>query len=206
MERNSFIFYRSFYEAISDLPDEQQLEIYKAIASYSFDFKEPELSGVSKSFWKLIRPNLEANNKRFENGKKPKKKQNRSKTEAKQKQNRSKAEANKDVDKDKEEDVNVEGDVYTQKKIEKNDKQEKIPEKKEFMAYGKEILKDKYNDYEFALEAKFDSWVASGWKDGNGSKIKSWRNKLRNVIPFLKPFNNQQTNNFGLKSEIRNGI
>ena len=63
--RDSYIFYRSFYEAIKELPKENQLEIYNAIAEYSLNFKEVELSGLSKTIFTLIKPQLEANNKRF---------------------------------------------------------------------------------------------------------------------------------------------
>ena len=106
--RDSFIFYRSFYEALCDLDDQSQLKIYQAIASYSLDFKEPELTGVESTIFKLIKPNLEANNKRYMNGKQPKTKQNGSKNEAKTKQPKSKAEANKDKDKDKDKDEDKE--------------------------------------------------------------------------------------------------
>jgi hypothetical protein len=63
--RDSYIFYRSFYEAIKELPNENQLEIYNAIAEYSLNFKEVELSGLSKTIFILIKPQIEANNKRF---------------------------------------------------------------------------------------------------------------------------------------------
>ena len=92
--RDSFIFYRSFFEAISDLDDLQQLEIYKAVANFSLNFVEPDLKGVSATIFKLIKPQLEANNKRFLNGTQPKSKHYESKTEAKQKQVKSKTEAN----------------------------------------------------------------------------------------------------------------
>ena len=67
-QRDSFIFYRSFYEAISDLSTKGQLEVYQAIASYSLNFQEKELSGLPKTIFKLIKPQLNANNKRFLNG------------------------------------------------------------------------------------------------------------------------------------------
>ncbi len=35
MERESFIFYRSFYEAIRDLPDAIRLEVFTAITEYA---------------------------------------------------------------------------------------------------------------------------------------------------------------------------
>jgi hypothetical protein len=95
--RDSSIFYRSFYEAINELPDLNKLEVYTAIFEYSFNFNEIELSGLSKTIFTLIKPQLEANKKRFENGTKAKGKPEKSKTEAKQKQNRSKVEANNNV-------------------------------------------------------------------------------------------------------------
>ena len=84
--RDSFVFYRSFYEAIKELPQENQLEIYNAIAEYSLNFVIPELTGISKTIFILIKPQIEANQKRYINGTKPKRKQTVSKTEAKQKQ------------------------------------------------------------------------------------------------------------------------
>jgi hypothetical protein len=95
--RDSSIFYRSFYEAIKSLPESNQLEVYNAIFEYSFNFNEIELTGLSKTIFTLIKPQLEANKKRFENGTKPKVKPEKSKTEAKQKQKISKAEANNNV-------------------------------------------------------------------------------------------------------------
>ena len=64
--RQWFIFYYSFFEALSDLPAENKLELYEAIAQYSFNGKEPQnLTWISVPMWKLIRPQLEANNKRY---------------------------------------------------------------------------------------------------------------------------------------------
>lgn len=67
--RESFIFYRSFFEAIADLPDETKGRIFCAISDYALNEKEPSLSGVEKSIFTLIKPQLDANNKRYENGK-----------------------------------------------------------------------------------------------------------------------------------------
>jgi len=97
MMRDSMIFYRSFYEAIRHLEKNEQAIIYDAIFSYGLDFIEPELKGVSKTIWTLIKPQIDANIKRFNNGKQPKSKQEKSKVEAKPKQKASKAEANNNV-------------------------------------------------------------------------------------------------------------
>ena len=69
--RNSFIFYRSFYEAIKDLPRDIQGEIYTAIMEYSLYGNETDnLKPIARSVFTLIKPQIDINNKRFENGSK----------------------------------------------------------------------------------------------------------------------------------------
>lgn len=69
--RESFIFYRSFYDAIKDLPRDVQGEIYTAIMEYSLYGKETEnLKPIARSVFTLMKPQIDVNNKRFENGKK----------------------------------------------------------------------------------------------------------------------------------------
>ena len=81
--RDSFIFYKSFYESIKELDSDTQSKVYNAIMEYQFNKNEVNLSGVSKSIFTLIKPQLDANNTRYENGKKG----GRPKTETKPKQN-----------------------------------------------------------------------------------------------------------------------
>lgn len=68
--RDSLIFYRSFYESIKELPLEAQTQVYNAIFEYSLNLEEVELSGIAKAVFTLIKPQLDANIKRYENGKK----------------------------------------------------------------------------------------------------------------------------------------
>ena len=68
MQRDSFVFYRSFYEAIESLPKSKQLEVYRAIAAYALNGEEPKISGVSLSIFKISRPTLDKNLKKYENG------------------------------------------------------------------------------------------------------------------------------------------
>lgn len=89
MARDSFIFYRSFYEAISELPKENQADTYNAIMQYALNQEEINLTGISKAIFSLVKPQLDANYKKYENGK-----QKKNKTVAKQKQNVSKTETN----------------------------------------------------------------------------------------------------------------
>lgn len=74
MARDSFIFYRSFLEAIKCMPAEVQAEIYPAIVEYALNGKEPKgLSDIAKGVFILIKPVMDANNARSEGGKKGKK-------------------------------------------------------------------------------------------------------------------------------------
>ena len=102
MARDSFIFYRSFYEAISELPKENQADSYNAIMRYALDQEEIELTGISKAIFSLVKPQLDANYKKYENGK-----QKKSKTEAKQKQTKSKKVTNVNENVNENDNVNV---------------------------------------------------------------------------------------------------
>lgn len=93
--RDSFIFYRSFYEAIKEIPEEEQLKVFKAITEYALNQNEIEIEGVSKAIFTLIRPQLDANFQKYLNGKKSK--QNKSKSEASYKQSKSKSGTNVNV-------------------------------------------------------------------------------------------------------------
>jgi len=93
--RDSTIFYRSFYEAISELTNEQQGIVYNAIFNYALNSVEPELIGIAKTVFTLIKPQLDANNKRFENGSKGgRPKQTETKTKPNNNQNKTKTEPN----------------------------------------------------------------------------------------------------------------
>lgn len=68
--RESFVFYESFYLAIAELSASQQAKIYTAICRYALYGEEPELKGASAAVFRLVKPQIDANNRRYENGKK----------------------------------------------------------------------------------------------------------------------------------------
>lgn len=71
MERESFVFYRSFYDAIIDLPKDIQIEVLTAIIEYALFGRLPrEQKPFAKAIFTLVRPNIDVNNIRYENGKK----------------------------------------------------------------------------------------------------------------------------------------
>jgi hypothetical protein len=159
--RNSFIFYRSFYEAIADLPEANQLELYRAIFELSLNENEPQLTGISKTVFTLIRPQIVANNQRFKNGIKAKVKRNVSETEAKKKQSVSKTEANKNKNKNKNENKN---------------------ENKNFTPPTLEEVKSWFIENGSTAEAGAKAWqyyTDGEWIDSKGTPVKNWRQKMR---------------------------
>lgn len=67
--RNSFVFYRSFNEAMAELSESDQLTLYRAIVGYGLDGQEASFdSSYLRMAWKLIKPQLDANWRRYENG------------------------------------------------------------------------------------------------------------------------------------------
>lgn len=98
MKRDSMIFYRSFYESLNGLDAIIKAEVYDAIFEYGLNFTEIEfINPTSKALFTLIKPQLDANIKKWNSGNKPKLKQNTSKTEAKDKHETSEVEANVNV-------------------------------------------------------------------------------------------------------------
>ena len=85
--KDSIVFYKSFYEAIKELPSKNQLDIYNAIFQKYFYDEDVSLKGISKGIFNLIIPNVDSANKRYfanvENGKKG----GRPKSELKPKEN-----------------------------------------------------------------------------------------------------------------------
>ena len=99
MERESFVFYRSFFESIRDLPRDIQGEVLTAIIEYGLYGETTENpKPIAGAILKLVIPQIEANNKRYNNGKKggrPTK--NKTKQEPKQNQNETKPKPNDNV-------------------------------------------------------------------------------------------------------------
>lgn len=69
-QRGTFVFYKSFYEAIEGLPVEQHDRILSAIIEYGLYGTEMELSGVDRIVFTLVKPTLDKSRENYENGKK----------------------------------------------------------------------------------------------------------------------------------------
>lgn len=85
MERKQFTFYRSYFEAVSNLPKTAQTAVLLAICDYALNEKAPKLSGTSKAVFELIRPTLDHSRKKAEN--RIKADEDKKKTETNEEQN-----------------------------------------------------------------------------------------------------------------------
>jgi DnaD/phage-associated family protein len=105
--RESMVFYKSFYESIKELDPKDQVQIYNAIFEYEFYKIKPELTGICKSIFTLILPQLEANDKRYENGKKGGRPKTKEKPKRNQKETKVEPNVNDNVNVNVNDNVNV---------------------------------------------------------------------------------------------------
>ena len=180
--RESTVFYRSFYEAIKELDADMQSQVYCAIFEYALNFNQLELTGVAKTVFTLIKPQLDANQKRYDNGNKPKLKQTISKTEAKPKQDVSKpypnANVNDNVNDNDNENVNENENVNV---IRSRFRAPTYDEILNCMKSKNEIAKGIWNSAKVITEAKafFNHYESNGWMVGK-NKMKNWEAAIRN--------------------------
>ena len=69
-EKESFVFYRSFFEALQDLKDKERLKVYDAICDLALNENDTKLTGIAKTIFTLIRPQILSNTKKYKDGQK----------------------------------------------------------------------------------------------------------------------------------------
>jgi hypothetical protein len=70
MSKDGFVFYKSFADAINRLDEQEQLQAYKALIDYGCYGIEHECTGMVGIIFDMAKPQIDANNRRYENGKK----------------------------------------------------------------------------------------------------------------------------------------
>lgn len=179
MKRDSFIFYRSFWESIKLVPEDVQLQLFRAIVFYALDGEIPtEINDICKSLFLLIKPQIDANNKKFLNGSKGKefgalggrpKKENPNETPTKPQENPNETpNVNDNVNVNVNDNVNGNVNVNVKERVIGTPTLENVLQYAENMMIDVEMAKKFFYHYD-AVE----------WIDGNGSKIKNWQSKLQ---------------------------
>lgn len=115
-ELNQFTFFRSYFEAIEDLPDKVRLNVLEAIIEYALYGKEITVSGAAKVAFKLCKPTLDKSRAKARNARKSNEiKSNQTENETESNEIKSEfiphrikeKEKEKDKDKEKEEDKSL---------------------------------------------------------------------------------------------------
>ena len=70
VNRKSFVFYDSFYKAMSYLNDKEKIQYIEAICNYSLFDITIDMDLKIEAMFALIKPQIDANIKRREDGKK----------------------------------------------------------------------------------------------------------------------------------------
>lgn len=174
-QRDSFVFYRSFARAIDNLPDSLQLHLYKAISSYALDQSNPCFEDINegyvlKALWASIKPQLDANYKRYINGTKggaPLGSRNNpygrnGKTNQKLTDNLPNVNVNENVD------DNDNENVYDNENVEFHP-----PSFHEISSYISSI-RSSINPERF-----YNHYLANGWVDKNGNPVRDWKAVIR---------------------------
>ena len=203
MERESFVFYRSFYEGIKELPRDIQGEVLTAIMEYGLNGVTTEnQKQITKAMFALIKPQLDANNQRFENGKKggrPKANCNQTETETKPKQNRNKTKHEPNVN----DNDNVNDNIsFLEKKKQKSDvavsdlvenensespietlqapKEQSVGGRKRFTIPTPEEVQAYCNERNNGISGQqfCDFYSSKGWKIGK-EPMKDWKAAVR---------------------------
>lgn len=72
--RDAFVFYSSFLIALKNLEDAERLMAYDAICNYAITGEEPVIDGITAAIFSLVKPQIDANARKYdknrENGKK----------------------------------------------------------------------------------------------------------------------------------------
>lgn len=130
MRREQFTFYRSYYDALKNLPEKERAKVLFAILEYALDEQEQNnLEGICAACFLLIRPTLDSGRIKAANRKnkaKTSEEQNENKTETNEEQTKNKTktkaeqnrkekekESEREVEKEREVEVESEHDSIT---------------------------------------------------------------------------------------------
>ena len=162
------VFYRSFYEAVKDLPPEDFKGAVCALMNYGLDGVVPASTGIEKTIYIMAKPQIDKNNKRYENGKCGGRKPSDNRTKPTDNQVLTECEPNVNVN------VNANVNDIKKESVKKKAGAFSPPTKQEVEEYIKE---KGYKNVD--IERFIDYYESNGWMVGR-NKMKDWRATVRN--------------------------
>lgn len=166
--RESFTFYRSFIEGLRDVNDATFRRLVESISRYALDDIEPELSGLEYGMFTSWKANVDASNKRRENGKlggRPSKEKPM-------------------VTDEKPMVIDVKPMVTNEEPNKKENKKEKenktIKEKKKFIPPSFEEVEAYCKERNSPVNPKdfYDYFDTGHWIDSKGEPVRNWKQKI----------------------------
>lgn len=167
--RDSFVFYKSFYEAIETLPKTKKVYLYNAIVRFALFSEEPKLDGALQGMFNLIKPQLNANLTRYENGKKGGRPRNQKETEEKPNNNQKKTESEPNVN------VNVNDNVNGNVNVNVNGLGFSTPTLEQLFDFALE----EFSNYKEKDLKKSCTKFLNYYEEKNWNKVKNWQSKLK---------------------------
>jgi len=152
------IIYRSFYEAIKELPAEDAAMVWNAVFDYGLNGNTQQLSGIALTIFTLIKPQLDANIRKFENGTKGGRPKKQIETKEKPKQNLTESKPK--------------GNVNDNVNENQNDNV-----KKGFIPPTKQEINQAFPGFD--ADRFIDFYTSKGWVVGK-TKMKDWKAAVRN--------------------------
>lgn len=175
--RDGIIFYRSFYEAIKDMPDKEFADAARAILDYGLDGIEHNEPGYGRSIFLMAKPQIDKNNERYENGKKG----GRTKAEPNGNQTITESEPNDNQ-------TITKAEPKVKDKVKEKDKvKDKVKDKKSSVRQSRFIPPTRQELTAYCEEQKItidadrflDFYESKGWMVGK-NKMKDWKATVRN--------------------------
>jgi len=172
-KKDSIVIYRSFYKAAKVLSDQEELELYRGIFEFGLNHKEIEMGPIPAAMFQLIKPQLEANYKKWLNGLKggrPNQSHNQKITgeEPKDNQDETKDEPNVNVNDNVNDNVNE--NVFIT--LELNDGSQ-------FPFFNDDLVK--YRDLYQSVDVAQEFRKMSGWLDSNPKRRKT-KNGIKGFV------------------------
>ena len=204
LDRDSFVFYRSFYEALQNVPKKHRSEVYDAVFAYAFESSEPSLSGVPRALWELIRPQLDASQKRYENAKKgaeygkmggrPKKKEGNKKPLKGYETETLNVNVNENVNDNENVNVNVNASGSDENTHTERDSDTHTTDRPSNIAIARTILEEGYPMDAADIRAFIEYNDKLGWKKPLEEALKLWNERKFKGVAKQKPFKNKFQN------------
>lgn len=193
VKRDSFVFYRSFMDAIEQLDDSQHLEVLRAIIEYALEGTMPKKKGIASAILMSVKPVIDKNNTSYENGKKggrpktqPKPNDNPTVTQQKPNDNPTVTDpepyVDVDVDVDVDSDVDADADADADSDVDDDADVEApqdggqagdVPTEEEVTEFAKSIG--------FDIDAKhfIEYYLKDGRLQVNGEPVRDWKALVR---------------------------